>query len=148
LLDEDAILIAGAEIDVDAVDLVAREGEEFGVSKALAALGHAFIGHKRFVALDKDSLQFVPFDPVAVAPAALKIGRLVDPVVIGTGKTEVVGERVLDGLAVIRAIGGKKSAEDSALLRAVMSISSPAAPSLAIPNKGTTNETPADRHFG
>jgi hypothetical protein len=41
LSDEDAVLIAGAEIHIDALDLVALEAEEFGVTETLAALGDA-----------------------------------------------------------------------------------------------------------
>ena len=39
--DEDAVLIGGAEIDIDAFDLVALEAEEFGIAKTLPTLGHA-----------------------------------------------------------------------------------------------------------
>jgi hypothetical protein len=108
LLHERAILVTGAEIDIDTPDLVTLEGEELGVAKALAALGHTPVGHKGPFSFVKDSFQFLPLDPVADAPAPREIGRLVDLVIIGTGEAEIPGKRILDSRAVVRQIGGKK----------------------------------------
>src|SRR6266849_5049036 len=99
LPDEDPVLIGGAEIDIDAFDLVALEAEEFSVPKTLAALGHASVGHKSLIALNDDSFQLMPFNPVGDAPAASKIGSLVDLVVIRAGETEIASEGLFDGLA-------------------------------------------------
>src|SRR5258708_5251086 len=108
LLDEDAILIGRREIDIDAADLVAGKNEEFGITKAPAAFGDAFIGHEGFIAFDKDPFQLVPLDPVAVLPTAFEVGGLVDLVVKGAGETEVVGERNLHRLSVVRHVGDEQ----------------------------------------
>jgi len=73
-----AVLVACAEINVDAPDLVAFEAEELGIAKAFPALGHTSVGHKGPFTLNTDSFQFLPLDPVAAAPASLEISRLVD----------------------------------------------------------------------
>src|SRR6476469_10149207 len=112
LLDEGAVLIGSAEIHVDALHLVAFKPEELGISKALSAPGGAFVGDEGLVSLDEDSLEFVPLDPVGVAPAAREIGGLVDRVVIRTGEVKIIVQRVLDGLAVIRHVGRKDGADD------------------------------------
>src|SRR5258708_10476593 len=65
LPDEDAVLIAGAEIHIDALDLVALEAEELGIPELLPTLGQAFIGDKSLVAFDQDFFELMPLDPVA-----------------------------------------------------------------------------------
>jgi hypothetical protein len=109
---ESAVFIGGAEIDVDPLHLVAGEGEEFSIAKPLAVAGDAQIGHERLVALDEDLLEFMPRDPVGVLPAPLEISRLVDVVVIGANEVEIVGERIVDPLAVVGEIGGEDRADD------------------------------------
>jgi hypothetical protein len=74
LFHERAILICRAEIHIDAFDLVAFERKKLGVAEIPATFGHAFVGHKGLVAFDEDPFEFVPLDPVAVAPAPLEIG--------------------------------------------------------------------------
>src|ERR1700722_15712833 len=96
LPDKGAVLIGGAEIDVDALDLVVRKNEELGIAEIFSALGQAIVGHKRYIALDEDSFDLVALDPVRVAPAALEVSDLVDPVIIRAGEAEIVGERVFD----------------------------------------------------
>jgi hypothetical protein len=54
LLDERAIFVCRAEIDIDAFDPVTIEGEKLRVPEILAAFGHAPIGHKRLIAVDED----------------------------------------------------------------------------------------------
>src|SRR5829696_8809268 len=98
LFDERAMVVGRAEIDVDALHLVAREDEELGVAKVASALGDATVGYEGFIALDENSLQFVPLDPVAALPAAVEIGRLVDRIVVGTGEAEIVAECGFDEL--------------------------------------------------
>lgn len=51
-------------------------------------------------------------DPVGVTPAPLKKRRFVDAAVIRAGEAKILGERVFNGLAVVRHIGGKESADD------------------------------------
>jgi hypothetical protein len=102
LFHERTILVGGAEIHIDAFDPVAFKAEKLRIAKTPAAFCQAFVGHKSLVALDDDLFQFVPLDPIAIAPAALEIGRLVDPVVIRGGKTEIIGEGVLNDLAIVR----------------------------------------------
>src|SRR5260370_37868583 len=82
LFHERPIPVRGAEIDIDAFDLVAFEGEELGIPEILSTFGQAFVGHKGLIAFDKDLFEFMPFDPVGVAPATYEIGGLVDLVVI------------------------------------------------------------------
>src|SRR5882724_6480839 len=74
LFDERAIFVCRAEIDIDAFDSVAFEGNELRVPEVLAAFGYAPISHERLTAVGDDFLEFVALDPVAVAPAALEIG--------------------------------------------------------------------------
>src|SRR5262249_49194797 len=76
-----------------------------------AVLGEAMVGHESLVALDKDSFEFVPFDPVRALPAPGEIGRLVDAVVEWTGESKVLCQRLLHALAVVRLIGGKDRAD-------------------------------------
>ena len=90
LFDEHTVLVGGAEIDVDPADFVTREGKEFGVAEALATSRHAFVSHKSLIALDEDFFELMALDPVAVLPTALKIGRLVDLVVIRAREGEIV----------------------------------------------------------
>src|SRR5712675_295619 len=92
LPDEDAVLVGGAEIHIDAFDLVALEAEEFGIAKALPTLGHASVGHKGLISLGEDSFQLMPFNPVGDAPAVHKVSGLVDLVVIGAGKMKILSE--------------------------------------------------------
>src|SRR6266576_7207823 len=99
LLDERAIFVRRAEIDIDAFDPVTIEGEKLRVPEILAAFGYAPIGHKGLIAVDEDLLEFVALDPVAVAPAALAIGRLVDLVVIWAREMEIVRKRILADFA-------------------------------------------------
>src|SRR6266478_7545229 len=112
LPDENTVLVGGAEIHIDAFDLVALEAEEFGITETLAAPGHAFVGHKGRIAFDEDPFELMPFDPVGDAPAAHKVSGLVDLVVIGAGETETVCERVFNGLAVVRQISSEQGADD------------------------------------
>jgi hypothetical protein len=105
LPNERAVVVGSAKIDVDALHLVAIEDEKLGIAESLAALGDATIGHEGLVAFEENPLQYVPFDPVAVFPAAFEIGRLVDRIVVGTGEAEIVAERVLDELAIVGEIG-------------------------------------------
>src|ERR1019366_10760973 len=91
LPDKNAVLVRRAEINIDAFDPVAFEAEKLGISKALAAFGHAFVGHKGLIAFDEDFFQLMPLDPVAATPAVREIGRLVDLVIIRTGEAEIVG---------------------------------------------------------
>jgi len=58
----------------------------------------------------------VPLDPAGVAPAALEVSGLVDVVVIGAGEVEIIGKCVLDGLAVVRHVGGEDGADDLLLV--------------------------------
>src|SRR2546430_9645199 len=111
LFDERAVLVSRAKIDVDALHLVALEGEELGIAKRPAAFGDATVGDKGFIALDENPLQFVPFDPVAVLPAALEIGRLVEGIVVGAGEAKIVAERVLDEGAIVGEIGCEDPAD-------------------------------------
>src|SRR4030095_7522030 len=112
LPDENTVLVGGAEIHIDAFDLVALEAEEFGIAETLADPGHASVGHKGLIALDQDSFEQMPFDPVDDTPAARKVSGLVDLVVIGARETEIVGERIFNGLAVVRQISSKQRADD------------------------------------
>ena len=105
LFDERAVVVSRAEIDVDALHLVAIEDEELGIAKSPAAFGDATIGDKGFIAFDENPLQLMPLDPVAVLPAAFEIGRLVDVIVVGAGEAKIVAERVLDELAIVGEIG-------------------------------------------
>src|ERR1700738_131063 len=114
--DEDTILIAGAEIDVDAFNLVAFKAEKLGIAELLSASSQTFVSHKGLVAFDEDFFELVPLDPARIAPAAFEINGLVDLVVKRAGEAEIFGERVFDGLAVVRQIGGKEGADD---LRAI-----------------------------
>ena len=111
-------MIGGAEINLDAFDLVALEAEEFGVTETFAALGHASVRHKGRIALDEDPFELMPFDPVGDAPAARKISGLVDLVVIGAGKMKILSEGPFDGLAVVRQISSEQRADDVGLVRA------------------------------
>src|SRR6266849_9758691 len=111
LPDEGAVLTGGAEIDIDAFDLVALEAEEFGIAKILAAFGHTSIGHNGLITFDENSFELMPFNPVGDPPAAHKISGLVDLVVIRAGEMEVVSERVFNGLTVIRQISCEQSAD-------------------------------------
>ena len=54
LPDKNAVLVRRAEINIDAFDPVAFEAEKLGIPKALAAFGHAFVGHKGLIAFDED----------------------------------------------------------------------------------------------
>jgi len=92
-------------------ELLAGEAEEFGIAETFAVFGHDLVGHERLLVLDEDLFQLLAFDPVAAAPAALEIGRLVDGVVIRRREAEIVGERGFDGLAIVRHIGGKECAD-------------------------------------
>src|SRR6266404_3911983 len=112
LLDKSTVLIGGAEINIDAFDLVTFEAEELGIPEVLSTLGHAFVGHKGLIAFDEDSFELMPFDPVGIAPAAYEISGLVDLVVIWAREPEIVSERDFDGLAVVRQVGGKDGADD------------------------------------
>src|SRR4051794_23782938 len=111
LFNERAMVVGRAEIDVDALHLVALKDEELGVAKIAPALGDATVGHEGFITFDKNSLQFVAFDPVAVVPAAFEIIRLVDRVIVGTGEAEIVAERVLDKGAIVGEIGCEDPAD-------------------------------------
>ena len=111
LPDERTVVVGRSEIDVDALHLVAIEDEKLGIAESLSALGDATIGHEGLVALDENPLQFVPFDPVAVLPAAFEIGRLVDRIIVGTGEAEIAAERVLDELAIVGEIGCEDPAD-------------------------------------
>src|SRR3954471_11863355 len=102
LSDKDAVLVSGAEIDVDALDLVAFESEELGIAEALPVRGDAGVGHEGLVAFDEYPVEIATLEPVTVAPAPLEIGGLVDGVVIGAGETKVVRQRVFDRAAVVR----------------------------------------------
>src|ERR1700730_14636342 len=82
LSDEDVILVSGAEIDIDTLDLVANELEELRIAEVLPVPRYADVGHEGLIAFDEDPFEFVTRDPVAVAPAPLEIGGLVDVVVI------------------------------------------------------------------
>src|SRR5258708_11959378 len=104
LPDQDAVLIAGAEIHIGALDLVALEAEELGIPELLPTLGQAFIGDKSLVAFDQDFFELMPLDPVGDAPAARKIRRLVDLVIIWPGEAKVVSERIFYRLAVVRQV--------------------------------------------
>src|SRR4051812_31235507 len=112
LLDEGAVRIGGAEIDVDAAYLVAREGEELRVAEFLAVAGEAPVAHEGLVALDEDLFQAVALDALAVRPAPLEIGLFVDPVVIRAGEGEILGEQPLDQLAILLSIRRKAFADD------------------------------------
>ena len=101
LFPERAILVGSAEIHIDAFDPDAFKAEKLRIAKTPAAFCQAFVGHKGLIAFSEDLFQFVPLDPVAVAPAALEIGRLVDLVVIRARKTEVIGEGILNDLAIV-----------------------------------------------
>jgi hypothetical protein len=103
--------VGRAEIDVGALHLVAFEDEELGVTEAPSTPGNAPICDEGFIAFDENSLQLVALDPAAALPAALEISRLVDVVVVGTGEAEIVAERVLDALAIIRQLGCKNPAD-------------------------------------
>src|SRR3982074_895963 len=106
-----AVLIGGAEINIDAFDLVAFEAEELGIAEVLSTLGYAFVGHKGLIAFDEDSFELMLFDPVGVAPAAYEIGGLVDLIVIRAGEPKIVSERVFNSLAVVGQVGGKDGAD-------------------------------------
>ena len=108
LPDEGAVLIGGAEIDVDTADLVSVEDEELGISEVLAAFGDAVVGHKGLVTFDEDLFEFMPLDPFGVAPAADEIGRLVDPVIIGAGETEILRQRIFAPLKMSQTIAYQK----------------------------------------
>ena len=88
MLDEFAIVISRTKIDIDALHLVAIEDEKLGIAESLSALGDATIGDKGVIAFDENLLQLVPLDPVAVLPAPLEIGGLVDVIVVGAGEAE------------------------------------------------------------
>src|SRR6266498_2628165 len=111
LPDERAVLVSRAKIDVDALHLVALEGEELSIAKRPAAFGDATVGDKGFIALDENPLQLVPFDPVAVLPAAFEIGPLVDVIVVGAGEAKILAERVLDERAIVGEIGCEDPAD-------------------------------------
>ena len=117
LLDEAAVLIGRAEINVDTPDPVAFEGEELGIAKALSTLGDTAVGHEGGLAFDHDGFESLKLDPVGDPPATLEIRRLVDFVVIRTGEAEIVGEGGFDGVAVVRQIGGKQLADDFRFIR-------------------------------
>src|SRR3982074_414104 len=106
---KNAVLIGGAEINIDAFDLVTFEAEELGIAEVLSTLGCAFVGHKSLIAFDEDSFGLMPLDPVGIAPAAYEIGGLVDLVVIWAGEPEIVSERVLNSLAAVRQVGGQEA---------------------------------------
>src|SRR3984957_16535074 len=106
-LEEFAVAVGGAEIDVDATDPVAGKRKELGVAEGLAVLGDAFLVYKGFFAFHEDPFQVASFDPQAAGPTTLEIGRLADLVIIGAGENEIVGQRILEGLAVGRRVGGE-----------------------------------------
>src|SRR3979411_3286525 len=86
LLDKNAVLIGGAEINIDAFDLVAFEAEELGIAEVLSTRGQAVVSHKSLSAVDEDFVELRLFDPGGVAPAAYEIGGLVDLIVIRAGE--------------------------------------------------------------
>src|SRR5664279_1444887 len=112
LTNKDAVLIGGAEINVDGFDLVAGESEELGIAEGPAAFGDAGVSDEGLVAFDRYPFEVVTLNPVAVAPAPLEIGGPVDAVVIRAGEAEVGCQRALDGAPVVRQIGGKNGADD------------------------------------
>jgi hypothetical protein len=65
-------LVSGAEIDVDAFDLVAPKAEELGIAETLSTPGHALVGDKDLIAVGHDLFELMPFDPVAATPAAFE----------------------------------------------------------------------------
>src|SRR5258705_2101549 len=115
LLDENPILIRRTEIHIDAPYLVAREHKKLGVAKPFSAFGRAPVGHEGRVAVDKDSFQLMSLDPFGVLPATREIARLVDAIVVGAGETKVVGERILDGVTVVRHVRCKDRSDDIGL---------------------------------
>src|SRR6185312_13496250 len=107
-----SILISRAEIDIDALDLVALEPDELGVAKTLAILGDTSVGHESLVTLHEDSFEFMPLDPVAAAPASDEVFGLVDRIVVRAGEVEMLRHPILHRVAVTRQIGGKQGADD------------------------------------
>src|SRR5664279_2589681 len=112
LTNKDAVLIGGAEINVDGFDLAAGESEELGIAEDPAAFGDAGVSDECLVAFDKYPFELVTLDPVAVAPTPLEIGGLVDAVVIRAGEAEVGCERAFNGAPVVRQIRCKNCADD------------------------------------
>ena len=107
---ETAVAIFGPEIDIDAAHPVAGK-DEFGVAKAFPVLGHALIGDEGGIAIDKNPLEVLPLDPAGIPPAFREIGRLVDAVVERTGEAEILGQGILDTLAIVGAVSGKNAAD-------------------------------------
>src|SRR5262245_46589625 len=114
-LHESAVLIGGAEIDVDAGDPVTLEGEELGIAEFLAVAGAAEIGHEGRVAALDDALEHVLLDAQAVWPASLEIGGLVDAIVIRAGEAEALGKQGLQGAAILPPVGVEAAADDVGL---------------------------------
>src|SRR5262245_14102894 len=112
LPDEDAVLVGCAEVDADLPDMIAEEGEKLGVAKYLPLVGGDFVENKGLPVCFGDTLDIDAFHALAVRPAPLKIGGLVDAIVVGAGKPEVVCQQLLDDLAVLGHVGGEEAADD------------------------------------
>src|SRR5215208_7181770 len=110
---EHPILVRRTKINVHAGDALAAESQEFGVAKRFAVGGGAAVGHERLVAFDKDALDILVAAGVAVGPATLKPGRLVDGVVVGAGEGEVVREQGLDDFAILVLVGAEMGPHDA-----------------------------------
>jgi hypothetical protein len=105
---EDPVLVAGAEIDIDAPYLLAFEYKELRVAEAFAVFRKASVGYESAVALDKNALEIVLLDPVAaIAPTTLEISLFIDPIVKWAGKSKIFGEGGFDRTAVASAVSSE-----------------------------------------
>jgi hypothetical protein len=81
-LHERAVVVAGAEIDLDLPDLISGEPEEFRVAEFVPVIGDALIEHERFAPLLEDLLKQMGPYALAVRPAPFEIDRLADRIVV------------------------------------------------------------------
>jgi len=81
-------------------NLVAREGEDFGVSSPAATNICHLIGHDHFVARLDDPNEVEVLALSGAWPAAIKVARAIQSNIEWAGKRELVGEGPLDHVAI------------------------------------------------
>jgi hypothetical protein len=101
-----------AKVDLDFFYLVSFDSEEFGFPGVAAILAFAVVEDEGFVAFFKQLLNAIGGGFLAIGPASFEIGLKVNAIVVWTGKYEVVGQKRLDGLAVVVFVGGEVLAEE------------------------------------
>jgi hypothetical protein len=93
------------KVNLNRFDLISFDPEKFHAAEFAVVVSRAFVTNESFVALFKKPLNLKGSDILAVRPASVEIGGLIDVIVERTGESEIVAQNFFYRLPIFCFVG-------------------------------------------